>query len=101
METPEAKAQAAQMASFMSVRHRTRHRRRRGCRGARRCSRCRGCVLPPQNPEVQKRMVEMQNDPEMKDFFDAVKVRRTRSYRRRSERRLVFGASWQSARIAS
>jgi hypothetical protein len=37
METPEAKAQAAQMASFMSVRHRTRHRLRRGQHSAPRC----------------------------------------------------------------
>jgi len=51
--------------------------------------------VPPQNPEVQKRMVEMQNDPEMKDFFDAVKVRRTRCCRRGSAqaRRSESGSS--------
>jgi hypothetical protein len=37
-----------------------------------------GCALHAQNPEVQKRMIAMQDDPDMKEFFDAVKVRRWR-----------------------
>ena len=71
MESPEAQAQAAQMSSFMSVR---RADRRLGVHAERWV-----CAPSTQNPEVQKRMIAMQDDPEMKDFFDAVKARRRRA----------------------
>ena len=74
MESPEAQAQAAQMSSFMSVRRADR-------RLLRRVFTLNGgfCAPSTQNPEVQKRMIAMQDDPEMKDFFDAVKARRRRA----------------------
>jgi hypothetical protein len=49
--------------------------------------RLRGCL--PQNPDVQQKLMAMQNDPELKDFFDAVKARRDARAARRVAARCV------------
>ena len=91
MESPEAQAQAAQMSAFMSVRRgtsggalRLEQRADAEAQPLRSRARARARARPrsrSQNPEVQKRMIAMQDDPEMKEFFDAVKVRRRRRRR--------------------
>ena len=70
----------AQMNSFLSVRTRARRARRAARRAALRFG-YRPSALPraAQNPDVQQRMAALQTDPEFKDFFDAIKARRSES----------------------